>query len=397
MRPSEEAPGVLVWGADGIDDAAIDQAARAASLPFVEGHVALMPDAHVGKGSTVGSVIPTQGAVIPAAVGVDIGCGMIAVETSLTSASLPDSLDGLFDEIARRIPAGLGKDFRGEGDTHEPGQRWLADHYPEERVDPLDAAQERTVRDQFGTLGSGNHFVEVSLDEDDAVWLVVHSGSRGIGNQLAQHHISEARGLMEQYFIDLPDPDLAYLVEETAEFRAYITDMTWAQEYAFDNRAEMMRNLVIALANATGGTAAELAVETINCHHNYTARENHHGRSLWITRKGAIRARTDDRGVVPGSMGTATYIVSGRGNAASWESSAHGAGRRMSRRQAKKRLDVPGLAEAMGSRTWNRRDAGELVDEHPESYKRIDDVMAAQRDLVEVTHRLRSVLNYKGT
>ena len=382
---------VLCWASD-VEDATLEQAAKASRLPFVEGHVALMPDAHVGIGATVGSVIPTRGAIIPSAVGVDIGCGMIAVETDLAAAQLPDDLDALHRRIAAVIPAGLGRAH--ETSNWESGDpRWAKLPDPPERTDLWETKDRTGVRDQFGTLGSGNHFVEVCLDERDRVWVVLHSGSRGIGNKLAQRHIEAAKGVMRRYFIELEDPDLAYLVEGTPEFDAYISDMLWAQRYAMANREAMMDAALDQLF-ASIGTGAEL--RRINCYHNYTEMEHHHGKEVWLTRKGAIRARKGDLGVVPGSMGTSSYIVAGLGSPASYNSCSHGAGRRLSRSQARRTLTVESLTEQMGARAWDRDKAERLLDEHPDSYKDIDRVMADQADLAAVVHTLRQVLNYKG-
>ncbi|GAA3233571.1 RtcB family protein [Nonomuraea helvata] len=383
--PNQPAPNLLSWASE-IDEGAITQAARTARLPFVSGHVALMPDAHVGIGATVGSVIPTENAIIPAAVGVDIGCGMVATETSLTAADLPDTLAALMPMVEHRIPAGVGK-----GHDDPSVDRALSDlGLPHTDLTPRQA---KKVADQFGTLGSGNHFVEVCLDERDHVWTVLHSGSRGIGNQLAQMHITGAKKLMKDQAVGLEDPDLAYLVQSTPEFTAYIEDMLWAQHYAMASRARMDRVLINALFRVVGEGQR---VRTINCHHNFTQQESHYGKTLWITRKGAIKADTGDEGVIPGSMGTQSYIVRGRGNPESYNSCAHGAGRRMSRTKAKKELSVASLTRAMGGRTWNANRAAALVDEHPEAYKPIDQVMADQEDLVEVQHTLRQIFNYKG-
>ncbi|MEU8249580.1 RtcB family protein [Nonomuraea sp. NPDC048916] len=383
--PNQPAPNLLSWASE-IDEGAITQAARTARLPFVSGHVALMPDAHVGIGATVGSVIPTEGAIIPAAVGVDIGCGMVATETTLTAADLPDDLGPLMPLVERRIPAGVGK-----GHDDPALDRALSDlGRPHTSLTPQ---QEKKVSTQFGTLGSGNHFVEVCLDERDRVWTVLHSGSRGIGNQLAVKHIADAKRLMRRQAVGLEDPDLAYLVQNTPEFTAYIEDMLWAQRYAMASRARMDRVLSNALFRVAGQGAR---VRTINCHHNFTQQEIHGGKELWITRKGAIKADTGDEGVIPGSMGTRSYIVRGRGNPDSYNSCSHGAGRRMSRSRAKRQLSAASLTEAMRGRTWNSGRAAALVDEHPDAYKPIDQVMADQQDLVEVRHTLSQVFNYKG-
>jgi tRNA-splicing ligase RtcB (3'-phosphate/5'-hydroxy nucleic acid ligase) len=332
-------------------------------------------------------VIPTTGAVVPAAVGVDIGCGMIAVDTGLSSHALPDDLDDLHGAIRAVVPAGVGQ-------GHDPGKARLWDHYPgtPDRLTPRQAA---TATNQFGSLGSGNHFVEVCLDERDDVWVVLHSGSRGIGNQLAKAHIEGAKGLMAKHFVELEDPDLAYLVEGTPAFDAYIADMTWAQQYAMGNREAMMDATLGALATSLGLDEPP-EVDRINCHHNFTQLEHHHGRDVWLTRKGAIRARSGDRGVIPGSMGTRSYIVSGAGNPASYCSCSHGAGRRLSRGAARRTLDLDGLRAQMAGKAWNDADAAALIDEDPRAYKDIDQVMEDQKDLVSIDHTLHQVLNYKG-
>ena len=382
---------VLSWATD-VDDKTLEQAQRSASLPFIVGPVALMPDAHYGFGATIGSVIATQGAIIPSAIGVDIGCGMIASRLNLSADDLPDDLAALHTLISQAVPAGVGK-------GHDSFDHAL-DGFPAPREPWADTKMATTARDQFGSLGSGNHFVEVCLDEQDRVWLVLHSGSRGIGNKLATQHIDGAKRLMKRYFIDLPDPDLAYLVENTPEFGEYIRDMLWAQEYAMGNRQSMMTN-VLGCVRAMIPVAE--VVETINCHHNFTEQEHHHGKNVWLTRKGAIRARTGDRGVIPGSMGTRSYIVSGLGSSASYQSCSHGAGRRMSRNEARKTLDLETFNASMKGIAWNgspgTRDGNDaqLLDEDPRAYKDIDTVMENQRDLVAIEHSLHQVLNYKGT
>jgi tRNA-splicing ligase RtcB len=378
----------LVSWASEIDHETIRQAEKTARLPIVAGHVALMPDAHVGIGATVGSVIPTKGAVIPSAVGVDIGCGMIAAELDVTESQLPDSLEPLLGRIERTVPAGVG---RGHDHVARRAQTWLDEHRPATELAGDRAAKAAT---QFGTLGSGNHFLELCVDERGRVWVVLHSGSRGIGNQLAQAHIAKARQLAKQLELRLEDPDLAYFVEGTDEFQAYVTDMLWAQDYARANRDQMMDNAMRELF-AFLGFGRE--TRRINCHHNFTQREVHGGQELWITRKGAIKAGTDDLGVIPGSMGTRSYIVRGRGNAESWTSCSHGAGRRHSRTKAKKLFTPDDLATQMQGKVWLASRAHLLVDEIPAAYKDIDQVMADQADLVEVEHTLHQVLNYKGT
>ena len=379
---------VRVWGTD-IDQGALVQAERTARLPIMAGHVALMPDAHVGIGATVGSVIPTENAIIPAAVGVDIGCGMIAVETDLHAEHLPDDLQPLVSQFGRSVPAGVGRgrDLKSTGASDQcvtrRAEKWMAEH-PHDLPDGLD----KRALSQLGTLGSGNHFLEVCLDEREVVWVVLHSGSRGVGNRLADRHIKLARA-QEQA---LEDKDLAYFLEGTVEFNAYVADMLWAQSYALENR-ELMLNAALADLFALVGAGHEL--DRINCHHNFAQREEHEGRWLWITRKGAIRAANGDMGVIPGSMGTRSYIVRGLGEMESYMSSSHGAGRRMSRGQAKRELTEESLVEAMKGKAWNQ-DAKGLLDEHPLAYKDIDQVMEAQKDLVEIVHTLRQVANYKG-
>jgi tRNA-splicing ligase RtcB len=378
---------LISWASD-IDQGTIRQAEKTARLPIVEGHVALMPDAHIGIGATVGSVIPTRGAVIPAAVGVDIGCGMVAAELDVTEHQLPDTLEPLLGRIGKAIPAGVGQ---GHDVAARNANEWLAEHKPATELADKQAAK---VTKQFGTLGSGNHFFELCVDERARVWVVLHSGSRGIGNQLAQMHIAKARRLAEQLELRLEDRDLAYFLEGTPEFAAYIADMLWAQDYARANRDQMMDN---AMREVFAFIGHGRETQRINCHHNFTQREVHNGAELWITRKGAIKADIGDLGVIPGSMGTRSYIVAGKGNEASWTSCSHGAGRRHSRTQAKKLFTTADLAEQMQGKVWLDKRADALVDEIPSAYKDIDQVMADQADLVEVRHTLHQVLNYKGT
>ena len=378
---------LISWASE-IDELTIEQAKKTARLPIIEGHVALMPDAHVGKGATIGSVIPTTGAVIPSAVGVDIGCGMIAAELDVTEDQLPDTLEPLLSRIERAIPAGVG---RGHDEAAENADHWLAAHRP-----ATELSDDQSVRaaKQFGTLGSGNHFFELCVDERGRLWVVLHSGSRGIGNKLATMHITTARNLAKALELRLEDLDLAYFTEGTPEFAAYIADMLWAQEYARANRDQMMDN---AMREVFAFLGFGRETQRINCHHNFTEREVHDGRELWVTRKGAIRADTGDLGVIPGSMGTRSYIVAGKGNAASWRSCSHGAGRRHSRTKAKKLFTTSDLAEQMAGKVWLSSRADALLDEIPAAYKDIDRVMADQADLVEVLHTLHQVLNYKGT
>ena len=375
------------WASE-IDDGTLTQARKASRLPILAGHVALMPDAHVGIGATVGSVIPTDGAVIPSAVGVDIGCGMIAVETDLSASQLPDDLHPYLDRVEQVVPAGMGQGHQRASST---AQAWMAANIS--RVE-LTSRQESKALTQFGSLGSGNHFFEVCLDERDQAWIVLHSGSRGIGNELAQAHIRLARTKAKEEALQLEDPDLAYFLQGTPEFEAYVRDMLWAQDYAMANRSAMMDGALAAFFAFVG---AGREVDRINCHHNFTQREDHGGRTMWITRKGAIKAAVGDRGVIPGSMGTRSYIVAGRGNELSYTSCSHGAGRRYSRRKAKTTFTTDDLATQMAGKTWLSGRAEALLDEIPSAYKDIDQVMADQQDLVQVLHTLTQILNYKGT
>lgn len=377
---------LVSWASD-IEAGTLRQAEATSRVPVLAGHVALMPDAHVGIGATVGSVVPTEGALMPSCAGVDLGCGMIAARLDAGAEALPDDLAGLLGHISDAVPAGVG---RGHGRSARRADAWLSNHRP---ATDLSADLLATAGRQLGSLGSGNHFLEVCLDEAERIWVVLHSGSRGIGNKLAQAHIAEARRLAKAERLALEDPDLAWLAQGTPAFDAYVADMNWAQDYALLNRELMMdAAMTEVLAVVPGAREAE----RINCHHNFSAKEVFAGREIWVTRKGAIRARVGDRGVVPGSMGTSTYIVAGLGNEASWSSCAHGAGRRMSRGEARRSLDPESLREAMSGRAWLEARAGSLVDEHPSAYKDIEAVMADQSDLVQVEHVLRQVLNYKG-
>jgi tRNA-splicing ligase RtcB len=382
MSPTQEAPKLLNWASD-LDPNALDQAKRTAALPFVS-RLALMPDAHYGMGATIGSVIATRGAIIPAAVGVDIGCGLIVAELPFTVDMLPDDLDKLHGWIAQVVPSGVGKGHEGTSDVA----------FPPGHEDVLTDRMKVTAGAQMGSLGSGNHFIEICADERDRAWVMLHSGSRGVGKQLADIHIAEAKGLMARYFIELEDADLAYLVEGTESFDAYIRAMLWAQDYALANRETMMDAVLRQIAGFIG---YEFEVSRrIQCHHNFTAMENHGGKNSWITRKGAIRARTGDWGVIPGSMGTRSYIVTGLGSEASLHSCSHGAGRRMSRGQARRELDLPSFEKSMEGKAWNSGSAAELLDEDPRAYKDVERVMADQEDLVQVEHTLTQILNYKG-
>ena len=386
--------GVLSWATE-LDEDTIEQAARTARLPIVEGHVALMPDAHLGYGATVGSVIPTEGAVIPAAVGVDIGCGMVAVDTTLGADDLPDDLRPLLRRIEQRVPAGVG-----QGHDHEDhGRRWIERQHDRTGHTPdlVDGEGATKAAQQFGTLGGGNHFGELSVDETGHVWAVVHSGSRGTGHDLAQQHMAVARDRIAKQGVELEDADLAWLEEGTDEFDAYLRDLRWAQDYARGNRERMMALVLQSVAEELGRAEDDIERDRFDCHHNYTVQEQHGGRQLWITRKGAIRAGEGDRGIIPGSMGAASYLVTGRGEPRAYASAAHGAGRRMSRTQAKAELDVEEFERQMEGRAWLSHRSEALLDEAPSAYKDIDEVMEAQSDLVTVDHTLRQVLNFKGT
>jgi tRNA-splicing ligase RtcB len=367
-----------------------EQAKLTGTMPFIHPHVALMPDAHLGKGATVGSVIPTLGAIMPAAVGVDIGCGMRAVRTNLRRGDLPDDLQPLRVAIERRIPLSAGKYNSGphSADTTARVEE-LAARAAKEDFDPDRYAG--NWRLQLGSLGSGNHFIEVSLDRNDQVWLFLHSGSRGVGNKIAQHHIKVAQKLMTQYWIKLPDPDLAYLVEGTDEFWAYIREMRWAQEFAYLNRTEMMARVEEVLTEAVPGWVAE---QTIDCHHNYTERERHFGKEVWLSRKGAINAEEGAWGLIPGSMGSRSYVVQGKGNRVALNSAPHGAGRNYSRSAARKAFTQDDLRAAMAGIEY--RDTDAFIDEIPAAYKDIEQVMADADDLVQVRYELRQIVNVKG-
>lgn len=380
----------LVNWASILDDQTLAQAKAAASMPFIHPHLALMPDAHLGKGATVGSVIPTLGAIIPAAVGVDIGCGMIAVRTQFDLASMRAgrNLALLRRAIEARVPLSAGNHNRRLTTTAQRRVDELAAMADEAGFDPASYAKNWQL--QLGSLGSGNHFIEVTVDEAERVWLFLHSGSRGVGNRIAQRHIHVARGLCER--ADLPDRDLAYLTERTEEFWTYIRELRWAQHFALLNREEMMDRVVDCLSEFTG-TAVERS-ETINCHHNYTERERHFGEDVWLSRKGAIHAGHGVPGLIPGSMGTASYIVTGKGNPMSLHSSPHGAGRAYSRTKARRTFTRAQLDASMRGIEWRRTDA--FLDEIPAAYKDIDTVMRDAADLVTVRHTLRQIVNVKG-
>jgi tRNA-splicing ligase RtcB (3'-phosphate/5'-hydroxy nucleic acid ligase) len=377
---------------ESIEPQARQQLINIAEMPFLFHHLAVMPDCHPGKGATVGSVIATTGAVIPAAVGVDVGCGMVAVKTKFLASDLPDNLDKLRAGIERRIPLGAGKGNKGLTDTAIDRIKRLKS-VARQDYDKVD----KNWTTALGTLGSGNHFIEVCLDEDERVWLTLHSGSRGIGNRLATKHIKIAQKLMEQKSVYLKDRDLAYLSEKTPEFEEYITDLLWAQEFARLNREEMMDRVLKEFSHTfhrEDGHQSEIELERINCHHNFTQQENHFGNNVWITRKGAIQMMRGQRGIIPGSMGTRSYIVSGLENPFSYASAPHGAGRRFSRSEAKRRFTMNDLEAVMGDVSF--RHSKSLIDEIPMAYKDIDGVMENSRELVHVEHTLKQIINIKG-
>jgi tRNA-splicing ligase RtcB len=392
---------IKIWTND-IEDEALTQAKNLARLPFIAGNgVALMPDVHAGKGSTIGSVIATDKAIIPAAVGVDIGCGMNAVRLSLKASDLPDSLTAIRHQIERDVPLGAGGRHQREVDVERNLERMpdfsgIADALAPVFGVGADKSWERFLSKaggQLGTLGSGNHFIELCLDENDDVWIMLHSGSRGIGNMIGSYFIEKAKRRMEQYFIHLPDGDLAYLPEDTDDFDDYMAAVDWAQNYALENRKVMMEAVIAALRRHIP-VEFIITQEAINCHHNYVERENHFGRNLWVTRKGAIRAREGDLGIIPGSMGQRSYIVRGKGNLESYCSCSHGAGRSMSRSAARKKFTLADLSAQTAGVECRKDDA--VLDEIPGAYKDIDVVMDNQRDLIDVVHVLKQVLCVKG-
>ena len=388
---------IKAW-TDEIEDQALTQARNLARLPFIDGNgVALMADCHTGKGSTVGTVVGTYRAVIPAAVGVDIGCGMNAVRLSLKAGDLPDSLLAIRRQIERDIPLGTGgahreketRELNAKTDLHlgdvwgTLGQLFKGDY----------AKAQNKIFTQLGTLGAGNHFIELCVDENQDVWVMLHSGSRGVGNMIGSYFIEKAKKKMETHSIVLPDRDLAYLSEGDIDFSQYVEAVNWAQNYALENRRVMMEVIINALRRHIP-LKFSLTQEAINCHHNYVTRENHFGRNLWVTRKGAIRAREGDLGIIPGSMGQRSYIVRGKGNLESYCSCSHGAGRRMSRTQARKSFSVEDLVKQTEGVECRKDNA--VLDEIPSAYKDIDKVMQNQRDLVDVAHVLKAVLCVKG-
>jgi len=384
-----------------LEDAARNQLLNVAQLPFIYKWVAAMPDVHWGIGATVGSVIPTRGAIVPAAVGVDIGCGMMAIQTSLNASQLPDNLHGIRDAIEKAVPVGR----TDQGGANDRGA-WK--HAPEHHVDVWAGLEPRYKAilakypklehkqrvNHLGTLGTGNHFIEVCLDEAGRVWFMLHSGSRGVGNRFGTFFIELAKNDMRKWMINLPDADLAYLPQGTDHFDDYVDAVHWAQDYALANRQLMMQNIIRAVGESGLVPAFTSDAEVVSCHHNYVAWENHYGENVLVTRKGAVRAREGDMGIIPGSMGARSYIVRGKGNPESFMSCSHGAGRAMSRTEAKKRFSVDDHVKATAG-VECRKDA-DVIDETPMAYKSIDAVMEAQKDLVEVVHTLRQVVCVKG-
>ncbi len=383
-----------------VEDAAKAQLLQVAELPFIHKWVAAMPDVHLGRGATIGSVIPSDKAIVPAAVGVDLGCGMMAVRTSLVASDLPDSLAETRSRIEAAVPHGRSISRKSKRDKgawgHVPqaiDAAWaqLAERF-DVIVDKYPRIAKSNHRVHLGTLGSGNHFIEVCLDESEQVWMMLHSGSRGVGNRIGSTFIGKAKEEMARWYVSLPHADLAYLPEGSRYFDDYVEAVSWAQDFARINRELMMAASLAALAQAVRPFHA--LDEAVNCHHNYVAREHHFGKNVWVTRKGAVRAGEGELGIIPGSMGTRSYIVRGLGNAESFCSCSHGAGRAMSRTEARKRFTAEDHARATEGIECRKDDA--VIDETPMAYKDIDAVMEAQRDLVEVVHTLRQVVCVKG-
>ncbi|MCQ4164543.1 RtcB family protein [Tahibacter harae] len=381
-----------------LEDEARQQLINMSKLPFIHKWISVMPDVHLGKGATVGSVVPTVGAIVPAAVGVDIGCGMIAARTSLVASDLPDDLAPLRSAIEKAVPHGRTVGPRDKGAWANPPTRavegWstLAEGF-RRIVEKHPKLARSNNLNHLGTLGTGNHFVEVCLDEEQRVWFMLHSGSRGVGNAIGTHFIELAKQDMRRWMINLPDQDLAYLPEGSEHFADYVHAVEWAQQFARTNRAIMMEHVVQA-ARKVIAKPFEVATEAVNCHHNYVNREHHYGKDVLVTRKGAVSARQGEMGIIPGSMGAKSFIVRGLGHAESFHSCSHGAGRVMSRTEAKRRISLEDHRKAT-AHVECRKDA-DVVDESPAAYKPIDAVMAAQSDLVEIVHTLRQVVCVKG-
>jgi tRNA-splicing ligase RtcB len=383
------------------EDAAQAQLRKLAQLPIIHSHIAVMPDVHLGIGATVGSVVPTVGAIIPAAVGVDIGCGMAAVRTSIKASDLPDDLKGLRTQLERAVPHGRtmrgGKGDRGAW-GHPPArvlERWSTLHTGHRSIIEKHPVLNRGANaQQLGTLGGGNHFIELCLDEEQCLWVMLHSGSRGVGNRIGTYFIDLAREEMHRQGLEFPDRDLGYFREGSVHFDDYVFAVSWAQDFARQNREVMMTSVLEALRDSGQVPAFTSDLEAVNCHHNYVAREVHRGADIFVTRKGAVRAGLGELGIIPGSMGAKSFIVRGKGNPDSFESCSHGAGRRMSRTEAKKRFTVADHRQATAG-VECRKDE-DVIDETPMAYKDIDAVMHAQRDLVEIVHTLKQVVCVKG-
>ena len=390
---------IKIW-TDEVEDSALRQLKNLARLPFIHHNgVVAMPDVHAGIGATIGSVIATTGAIIPAAVGVDIGCGMCAVKTTLKASDLPEDLKEIRLAIERETLQDHGNDNRKKTTLNNFAgffsrlEAMLDEHPKMTKSNRVKQDSLNRATKQMGTLGGGNHFIEICLDENQDVWVMLHSGSRGIGNMIGNYFINVAKEEMEKHFITLPDQDLAFFPQSTHHFDEYVTAVYWAQSYAFKNREAMMEDVLMVLRKFIS-KPFELVDEAINCHHNYVEQENHFGKNVWLTRKGAIRARQDDLGIIPGSMGQKSYIVRGKGNPDSYCSCSHGAGRAMGRNQAKKTFTVDDLSTQTEG-VECRKDAG-VLDEIPGAYKNIDVVIENQKDLVEVVHTLKQVLCVKG-
>jgi tRNA-splicing ligase RtcB (3'-phosphate/5'-hydroxy nucleic acid ligase) len=400
IKPDVSRVPIKAWVADisEIEGPALEQLTNLSTLPFIAPNgVAVMPDVHAGKGSTVGTVIATDKAIIPAAVGVDIGCGMNAVRLSIKANQLPDSLAAIRSRIESLIPVGNNNHLKEDVLVRNRGildkGDGLAITAVEDIVYKIKKDYVAHAAKQLGTLGGGNHFVELCIDENQDVWVMLHSGSRGVGNVIGSHYIEAAKDAMSKYFIHLPDQDLAYLPEGTKDFDDYVKAVSWAQDYAMENRKQMMLRVIDALRIEIP-IPFDITQEAINCHHNYVEKENHFGRNLWVTRKGAIRAREGDLGIIPGSMGAKSFIVRGKGNPESYCSCSHGAGRKMSRAKAKQTFTVADLIAQTAGVECLKTDA--VLDEIPGAYKDIEKVMNDQTELVEVLHTLKQVMCIKG-
>lgn len=393
---------VKIWTTD-IEASALQQLHNMATLPFIHKHIAVMPDVHWGMGSTVGSVIPTIRAIVPASVGVDIGCGMVAAKLNIRPDQLPDNLHGVRSALEAAIPHGRtdngAMNDRGAwGDIPETvGTEWLRLSEDSRLTEVKEKHKKLFTQDsgarQLGTLGTGNHFVELCIDKENQLWLMLHSGSRGTGNRIGSYFIQKAKELMERFYVKLPDPDLAYIPEAEPIFGDYWKALSWAQDYALTNRTIMLHNAMAALSRELG-LAVTYSAEAVNCHHNYVSREKHFGENVFVTRKGAVRVREGEMGIIPGSMGARSFIVRGKGNADAFNSCSHGAGRRMSRGQAKKQFTLADM-EAQTAGVECRKDA-DVIDEIPGAYKSIQEVMDNQSDLVDIVAELRQIVCVKG-